>query len=75
MLLRRLDMFSPSKPLKTYQSKPWKQRTYPGQRVQRHVRVVSRRCIAGRELRLFRYTAMDGVYPLALSGCLFGAVY
>ena len=32
---------------------------YPGQRVQIDVKVVPRRCIAGSELRLFKYTAID----------------
>ena len=52
-------MFPKSKPENTYTPKPYEQMTYPGQRVQIDVKVVPHSCIAGPELRLFQYTAID----------------
>ena len=40
--------------------KPYEQMQYPGQRVQIDVKVVPRRCIAGPQRKLYRYTAIDG---------------
>ena len=58
-VMRRMGMFPPPKPQKTYHPKPYEQMTYPGQRVQVDVKVVPRCCIADPELRLFQYTAID----------------
>ena len=40
--------------------KPYEQMQYPCQRVQIDVKVVPRRCIAGPQRKLYRYTAIDG---------------
>ena len=58
-IMRKMGMFPPEKPKKTYKPKPYEQMTYPGQRVQVDVKVVPRACIADPELRLFQYTAID----------------
>ena len=55
----------------SYKPKPYHQMTHPGERIQIDVKVVPRKCIAGPELRLFQYTAIDeysryrilGAYP------------
>jgi len=54
-----------------YTPKPYQQMTHPGERIQIDVKVVPRKCIAGPNLRLFQYTAIDeysryrilGAYP------------
>lgn len=58
-VMRRLGMFPQEKKKKAYTPKPYQQMTYPGQRVQVDVKVVTRRCITDPELRLFQYTAID----------------
>ena len=58
-IMRKLNMFTPTKPKSTYHPKPYEQMTYPGQRVQVDVKVVPHKCIADTELRLFQYTAID----------------
>ena len=58
-VMRKMGLFPAEKPKKTYKSKPYKQMTYPGERVQVDVKVVPRKCIANPELRLFQYTAID----------------
>ena len=58
-IMRKMGLFPPEKPKKTYKPKPYEQMTYPGQRVQVDVKVVPRACIADPELRLFQYTAID----------------
>ena len=70
-VMRKLGLFPQADKKKTARPKPYEQMTYPGQRVQVDVKVVPRRCIAGQELRLFQYTAIDeftrlrflGAYP------------
>ena len=70
-VLRREGLAANEKPRKKYQTKPYEQMQYPGQRVQIDVKVVPRACIAAPELRLFQYTAIDkyscyrilGAYP------------
>jgi transposase InsO family protein len=57
--MRKLGMFPPSKPQKSYKPKPYEQMQYPGQRVQIDVKVVPKACIADPELRLYQYTAID----------------
>ena len=54
-VMRKLGLF----PKQIYKPKPYEQMSYPGQRVQVDVKVVPRRCIAGSQLRLFQYTAID----------------
>ena len=58
-VMRKIGLFPAEKPKKTYKPKPYEQMTHPGERVQVDVKVVPRKCIAGPELRLFRYTAID----------------
>ena len=58
-VMRKLGMFRQGKPKNTYTPKPYEQITSPGQRVQVDVKAVPRSCIAGPELRLFQYTAID----------------
>ena len=58
-VMRKLGMFQQKKEKKPYTPKPYEQMTYPGQRIQVDMKVVPRRCIAGPELRLFQYTAID----------------
>ena len=58
-VMRKLGMFPPAKETKPYKPKSYEQMTCPGERVQVDVRVVPRRCIAGPELRLFQYTAIE----------------
>lgn len=58
-IMRKLGMFHPVKPKKTYKPKPYEQMTYPGERIQIDVKVVPRKCIADPQLRLFQYTAID----------------
>lgn len=58
-IMRKLGMFRPVKPKKTYKPKPYEQMTYPGERIQIDVKVVPRKCIADPQLRLFQYTAID----------------
>ena len=58
-LMRRLGMFPPKRPKKSYVPKPYEQMQYPGQRIQIDVKVVPRSCISDPELRLFQYTAID----------------
>jgi len=43
---------------KPYKSKPYEQAQHPGQLVQLDVTVLSRRCIAGLQLKLYPYTAL-----------------
>ena len=70
-VMRKLGLFPQAEKKNAYKPKPYEQMTYPGQRVQVDVKVVPRRCIAGQELRLFQYTAIDeftrlrflGAYP------------
>ena len=70
-VMRKLGLFPQAEKKPVYKPKPYEQMTYPGQRVQVDVKVVPRRCIAGQELRLFQYTAIDeftrlrflGAYP------------
>lgn len=57
--MRKMDMLPSPKKKKKYIPKPYEQMQYPGQRVQIDVKVVPRACIAGNELRLFQYTAID----------------
>lgn len=58
-VMRKMGMFPPQKPKKTYKPKPYEQMTHPGERIQVDVKVVPRSCIADPELRLFQYTAID----------------
>jgi transposase len=58
-LMRRLGLLPAPPPKKKYTPKPYEQMTYPGQRIQIDVKVVPRAYIAGSELRLFQYTAID----------------
>lgn len=58
-ILRKLEMMKQFQPKKRDKLKPYKQMTYPGQRVQVDVKVVPKACIADPELRLFQYTAID----------------
>lgn len=58
-IMRKMGMFPPGKPKKTYKPKPYEQMAHPGERVQVDVKVVPRNCIADPELRLFQYTAID----------------
>ena len=58
-VMRRLGMFPGPKSKKPYKPKPYEQMTHPGKRVQVDVKVVPRSCIAGPDLRLFQYTAID----------------
>ena len=59
-VMRKLGLFpAAEKKKKACKPKPYKQMTYPGQRVQVDVKVVPRKCIADPELRLFQYTAID----------------
>ena len=70
-VMRKLGLFPQAEKKPVYKPKPYEQMTYPGQRVPVDVKVVPRRCIAGQELRLFQYTAIDeftrlrflGAYP------------
>ena len=64
-VMRKLGLFPGKKAKKGYTPKPYEQMTYPGQRVQVDVKVVPRRCITDPELRLFQYTAIDGLRFLA----------
>ena len=57
--MRRLGLFPSAEKKGAYKPKPYEQMTYPGQRVYVDVKVVTRRCIADQELRLFQYTAID----------------
>ena len=52
--MRKMGLFPPGKAKMTYNPKPYEQMTYPGQRVQVDVKVVTRKCIADPELRLFQ---------------------
>ena len=58
-IMRKLGLFPVAEKKKAYKPKPYRQMTYPGQRVQVDVKVVPRRCVADPELRLFQYTAID----------------
>ena len=58
-VMRKLGLFPQAEKKPAYKPKPYEQMTYPGQRVQVDVKVVSRKCIADPELRLFQYTAID----------------
>ena len=58
-VMRKLGLFPQAEKKPAYKPKPYEQMTYPGQRVQVDVKVVPRKCIAGPELRLFQYTAID----------------
>ena len=58
-IMRKLGLFPAAEKKKAYKPKPYRQMTYPGQRVQVDVKVVPRRCVADPELRLFQYTAID----------------
>lgn len=57
--MRKLGMFPQEKKKKAYIPKPYQQMTYPGQRIQVDVKVVSRRYITALEMRLFQDTAID----------------
>lgn len=58
--LRRLGCISVPLPNpKRYNSKPYEQMEYPGQRVQVDVKFVPRSCIADPDLRLYQFTAID----------------
>lgn len=52
--MRKMGLFPPGKPKKTYKPKPYEQMACPGQSVQVDVKVVPRKCIADPELRLFQ---------------------
>ena len=58
-VMRKMGMFPAAEKKKRYAAKPYEQMQYAGERVQIDVKVVPRRCIAGPELRLFQYTAID----------------
>ena len=58
-VIRKLGLFPQAEKEPPYKPKPYEQMTYPGQRVQVDVKVVSCRCIANPELHLFQYTAID----------------
>ena len=69
-VMRKLGLFPQADKKKTARPKPYEQMTYPGQRVQVDVKVVPRRCIAGQELRLFQYTAIDEFTRLRFLGLI-----
>lgn len=50
----KMGLFPPGKAKMTYKPKPYEQMTHPGERVQVDVKVVTRKCIADPELRLFQ---------------------
>ena len=58
-VMRRQRLFPAKKQKKKEKVKPYEQMTHPGERVQVDVKVVSQKCIANPELRLFQYTAID----------------
>ena len=58
-VMRRQGLFPAKKQKKKEKVKPYEQMTHPGERVQVDVKVVSQKCIADPELRLFQYTAID----------------
>ena len=58
-VMRRQGLSSAKKQKKKEKVKPYEQMTHPGERVQVDVKVVSQKCIADPELRLFQYTAID----------------
>jgi hypothetical protein len=58
-IMRKLGMFSHTKPRKPYKPKPYEQMSHPGQRVQIDVKTVPRYCIANPQLKLYQYTAID----------------
>ncbi|MGO5027811.1 DDE-type integrase/transposase/recombinase [Candidatus Agathobaculum pullicola] len=58
-VMRKLGLFPDASKKKVYKQKAYEQMTYPGQRVQVDVKVVSRKCIADSQLRLYQYTAID----------------
>lgn len=58
-VMRRQGLFPVKKQKKKEKVKPYEQMTHPGERVQVDVKVVSQKCIADPELRLFQYTAID----------------
>ena len=58
-VMRRQELFPAKKQKKKEKVKPYEQMTHPGERVQVDVKVVSQKCIAVPELRLFQYTAID----------------
>ena len=53
-IIRKMGLFPPGKPKNTYKPKPYEQMTYPGERVQVDVKVVTRKYIADPEFRLFQ---------------------
>ena len=69
-VMRKLGLFPQAEKKNAYKPKPYEQMTYPGQRVQVDVKVVPRRCIAGQELRLFQYTAIDEFTRLRFLGLI-----
>lgn len=58
-VMRRQGLFPAKKQKKKEKAKPYEQMTHLGERVQVEVKVVSQKCIADPELRLFQYTAID----------------
>ena len=67
-VLHRLGMLPAAKEKMKAVSKPYQQMTHPGERVQIHVKVVPRGCIADPSLRLFQYTAIDEFTRLRFLG-------
>ena len=68
--MRRLEPFPQKREKSACKPKPYPQMTYPGQRIQADVKLVSRRCAADPELRLYQYTAIDRLTrPRFLAAC------
>ena len=59
LVMRRQGLFSAKKQKKKEKVKPYEQMAHLGERVQVDVKVVSQKCIADPELRLFQYTFID----------------
>jgi hypothetical protein len=57
--MRRMGLFTQTKPKKKYTAKPYEQMGHAGERIQLDVKVVPRKCIVDPALRLFQYTAID----------------
>ena len=60
-IMRKLELFPPEKPKKTYKPKPYEQMQYPGQRVQIDVKFVPSACLVGgvAEEKFYQYTFID----------------